>query len=274
MRKDFYDIIGEMNFNIIKEYETLLALFEEEKMPFWGMTLKKYIDTHYFRSLKFRGTYISLDDFMDDFDLNIPSNELNDLFVFCEFLIAILPKSKLSENMYLKNYAMVILGNINIILERTNHKLVNISSTENKIIIIENNKITSLASEITGDTNVSFDILEYNHHALKGDLDKKKKILTSIGLYIEPILKSRALQKSGYKQLESDAGFVFNNFHIRHNNKEGAKSQEYITKLNVSELEEWYDKAYEIALAVIIINNHLKVESKLAELKSNYKWKT
>ncbi len=274
MRKNFYDIIGEMNFNIIKEYETLLALFEDEKMPRFNMTLKSFIDKYYFRSLKFRGTYVSLDDFIDDFELNIPTNELNDLFVFCEFLIAILPKGKLSENVYLKNYVAAIFGNIDVILERTNHKLVNISSTEDKMIIIENNKTATLASEITEDTNVSFDILEYNHHSLKGNLDKKKKILTSIGLYIEPILKSRVLQKAGYKQLESDAGFVFNNFHIRHNNKEGAKAQEYITKLNTSELEEWYDKAYEIALAVIIMNNHVKVESELTELKSNYKWKT
>ena len=33
MRKNFYDIIDEMDFDTFKEYETLLSLFEDEYIP-------------------------------------------------------------------------------------------------------------------------------------------------------------------------------------------------------------------------------------------------
>lgn len=276
MRKTFFDIIENMEFDVYQEYKTLLQLFTKENIVLdrYYYTPAEYINENYFRELKLRGTFLSLYDFMNAYELNVASDDLNDLFILCEFLIAILFDENLVYNTSLSEARRITKANINVILEKTNHKLVDISQDDNKkLIIVENNKAATLASEISDDMSVSFDILEYNHYALKGDLGKKKKILASIGLYIEPILKSKVLQNSGYKQLESDAGFVFNNFHIRHNNKEGAKAQDYIVKLTDAELEEWYDKAYDIAIAVIIMSEHLKVETEISELKSKYAWK-
>ena len=137
---------------------------------------------------------------------------------------------------------------------------------------MEKNKAATLAAQLVDDEVVAFELIEYNHFALKGDLEGKKKLLFSLAAYIEPILKSKVLQKSGYKQLESDAGFLFNNFHIRHNNKVGAKAQDYITTVKDAKLEEWYDKAYEVALSVIIINDYLTIGQDIADIKSKHVW--
>lgn len=164
-----------------------------------------------------------------------------------------------------------ILGNINHILDRTNHELA--TDPDGNSIIVEKNNATTLAAQLVDDNIIAFKLIEYNHFALKGDLEGKKKLLLSIAAHIEPILKSHILQQNGYKQLESDAGFIFNNFHIRHNNKEGANEQPYIKAVSDADLEEWYDKAYEIALSVIIINDYMAIGKDIANIKRQYTWK-
>ena len=51
-------------------------------------------------------------------------------------------------------------------------------------------------------------------------------------------------------------------------------TEEYIQSLSNNELENWYDKADDMALAVIIASVCVPVQDELAELKKNYKWKT
>ena len=67
---------------------------------------------------------------------------------------------------------------------------------------------------------------------------------------------------------------MLNCFHVRHNNKDGAKAQDYIVTLSEKELEEWYDKLYNAIISVIIINDHISAQTELATLKTSYNWKT
>ncbi len=277
MRKNFYEILSEMQFDVSREYATLLRLFQvEATVPMGGyiQPLAVYVDKVYFRTLPFRGGFVSLNEMMSAIPIKPGTRNLDDLFVLCEFLVALLPEKRLIEDGLIRKQGMTIIENIFYILDKTNHELTQLPGSDERMIITEKNKGTTLAVEIVGDAEIAIDLIEYNHFALKGDLSAKKKILSSIGMYIEPILRSKALQNAGYRKLESDTGFVFNNFHIRHNNKEGAKAQDYVLTLSNEELEDWYDKAYEMAISVIIINDHLPTESKLAELKRNYHWKT
>ena len=115
-----------------------------------------------------------------------------------------------------------ILQNIFTILDKTNYELHEIEG--NKFIIVEKNKATSQAVEIVTEEAIAINLIEYNHFQLKSDLQGKKKILLILANYIEPILKSRKLSDGGFTNLQSDLGFVLNNFNIRHNNKEGKKS--------------------------------------------------
>lgn len=275
-RKNFYDLLSNMKFSYTDEYSALICLFKEEKCV-WNrysyVSVFEYVDNHYFRSLPFRGSYLNVSALMNDLKLyDAPFVNLDSLFLLCEFLIAILPEEIIKHNADLEKQAQVIFENIFSILEKTNHKLFEIE--ENKFIVVENNKAATQAAEIVEDDNVSFDLIKYNHYALKGNLSEKKKILTSIGVYIEPILSNKTFRDSMYKNLLSDTRFVFNNFHIRHNNLTGPKAQEYTQSLKDDELENWYDKAYDLAIAVIIATECLPVQEELSELKKNYKWKT
>jgi hypothetical protein len=133
--------------------------------------------------------------------------------------------------------------------------------------------MTTQAVELITDNVVAIDMIEYNRFSMKGNLAGKKKALMSIANYIEPILRAKTLQNGGHKQLESDMGFLLNNFHVRHNNKTGAKAQDYIVSMSDSELETWYDKIYNTELAVIIMSEQIAITSELQELKQKYSWK-
>ena len=275
MRKTFYELLNEREFSAYNEYEKLLNLFFIEKSVAVNRyldTVENYIDNNYFRTLPFVGSISSVQELFNELHLKYARDDLDDLFLLCETLLALLPESEIEKDSRFRRQANSIFKNIEYILAKTGHEISE-DRDGNKIITIKN-KATMLAAEIVEDEEVSFDLIEYNHFALKGDLTTKRKILSTIGIYIEPILRDRTFKESKYKDLISDTGFVFNNFHIRHNNKQGAKSQEYIENIDDSELETWYDKAYDLALAVIITYECRKSQDQLSELKRTYHWKT
>ena len=280
MRRTFFDILNEMPFDIMGEYEKLLDLFFSEESIWCGSyfrTMSEYIDDKYFRILPIRGSARDVDELAESVGIikNKFSNDLNDLFVFCEFLLAMMPEHCISieKNSYYAKHMLTIIDNIDYILEKTNYERKKSPKYDDNYIIVEKNKATTLAAEIVEDIEVAYDLIEYNHYALKGDLEGKKKILFALGVYVEPILASKELSKNGYGTLESDAGFMLNNFHIRHNNKEGKKANDYIAAISDEDLEELYDKTYEAILSVIIINEHIPVSKENKTLKQTYTFK-
>lgn len=277
MRKNFYQLLAQRTFDARKEFSTLWTLFCLEKCYFTGFgsgyTMSYWVDQKLFRDLPFRGSFTTLKSMMDEFGIQERSYvDIDKLFLFCELLIAVLPTRNVSYDQYLSKQRQTIFENIAYILEQTNHEVR--TDPNGNSIIVEKNKTATLASQLVEDEVLAFELIEYNHFAIKGDLESKKKLLFSIAAYIEPILRSKVLQNNGYKQLESDAGFLFNNFHIRHNNKVGPKAQDYITTIKDSDLEEWYDKAYEVALSVIIINDYLTIKQDIADIKTKYTWRS
>lgn len=275
MRMNLYDLLSQREFNAQREYIALWKLFCVEESVIYNRyhySLLKYIDMEYFRELPFRGSFCSLSDLLEALRFgNRSIIDTDRLFLFSELLIAVLSYPCPIVPTGFESQKKTILGNIGYILERTNHEVWN--DENNRAIIVEKNKLTTIAAEVVSDKAVAFDLIEYNHFAIKGHLDEKKKLLTSIANYIEPILRSNVLQNVGYRALQSDAGFIFNNFHIRHNNKEGTTKQDYIASLSDSDLEEWYDKAYEIAMAVIIVNDYLSIHAEIDDLKRQYTWR-
>ena len=276
MRRNFYKLLSERSFDAKKEYAALWKLFCVEQCntsAFSPYPMVAWINDKYFRDLPFRGSFVSLEDMMDELGIQARSAvNIDKLFLFCELLYAVLPGRGMTKDPKIINLKNTILQNIGYILEHTNHEFA--KDPNGNTIIVEKNKAATLASQLANDDVVAFELIEYNHFALKGDLEGKKRLLFSIAAYIEPILKSKVLQNNGYKQLESDAGFLFNNFHIRHNNKVGSKAQDYITTVKDPDLEEWYDKAYELALSVIIINDYLTIKQDIVDIKSKYTWRS
>ena len=280
MRRTFFDILDSTNFDFRKEYAKLKELFyEEASVPYGGYLtpLADYIERTYFRELEIRRGCTDLDDFACKANVSKyhSCTDLDSLYVFCEFLYAVLPEEQIKKqrSQFLTNQVNTIKGNIKHILEKTNHELKMSPKYNNNYIIVEKNKATTLAAEIVEDIETAYDLIEYNHYALKGDLETKKKILAALGTYIEPILTSKVLSANSYGSLESNVGFMLNNFHIRHNNKEGKKANDYIASISDNDLEVLYDKTYSAILAVIIIYDHISASKEIKTLKDTYTFK-
>lgn len=273
-RKNLYEILSNMNFNVYSESKTLVDLFENEKEWYNGHyseSLMEYIDNNFFREMTIRGTYIDIETMMTDLGILYSSSNLDTLFTLCEFFLHIFSYHNLFSKRAIKQVE-VILHNINVIMDKTNHSIHQIG--DNQFIVVKKNVASIETSEIVTNEHISNEIMRYNHFAIKGDLEEKRQILNNIGQYIEPILKSRKLGQAGYKEIESNMGFLLNNLHIRHNNKEGAKAQEYTMNLKKFELEDWYNKIYDLSLIVIMLNEHLSVQEEIKSLKKDYHWKT
>jgi len=115
------------------------------------------------------------------------------------------------------------------------------------------------------DEKTAIKILGYNHHLMKGDLDKKREALVAIGRQVEPTFPKL---KKYNPDLESDIGFLLNQLNIRHNNLEGMRKSEYLEKLNDKELEEWYDHTYDVLLYAILTLNYMNLKQEIKELKT------
>lgn len=277
-RKNLYEVLNELDFDTEKEYDRLWDLINEKKMKFYhtSISLLDYINIFTLEKLTIRGTANSIDDLLEDIELDEHGYSIDHLYLLSEFILALKPglQQENDEYQYLLDIAIKIFdkaySNITEICRRTNHE---IFDNDGKPIIVEKNKLTSHAVELVDNSALSLSIIEYNHYAMKGHLEEKKSILLQIGSFLEPIFKEHVLQKAGYVKLESDARFLLNNFHIRHNNKDGKSAQEYIVSLSDDELENWYDKVYNTLLSIIIINEQIDIDNELNYLKQNYKWK-
>ena len=274
MRRNFYELLSQREFKISRECETLWRLFCVELCYYAhpnAYSLSQWIEREHFRSLSFRGSFTSLSSMMEELGIrSCYTTDIDVLLLFCELIYAVIPWNLKAYQSTVRKQIETITHNINYILEQTNHEFR--TDSEGRNIIVEKNKAATLAAELVDNDIVAFELIEYNHFALKGDLEGKRKLLVSIAAYIEPILGDHTLQNNGYKKLESDAGFLFNNFHIRHNNKVGNTAKAYITSISNNELEEWYDKAYEVALSVIIINDYLSINQEISNIKTTYSW--
>lgn len=273
-RKTIYEILSNMNFDVYNESKTLMHLFKNEKEWYNGHyseSLMQYIDNNFFREMTIRGTYINIETMMTDLGILYSSSNLDTLFTLCEFFLHIFSYHKLFSKRAIEQ-VNVILQNIYLIMDKTNHVIHKIG--DKQFVIVKKNMASIETAEIVTDEHISNEIMRYNHFAIKGDLEEKRQILNNISQYVEPILKSRKLGQAGYKEIESNMGFLLNNLHIRHNNKEGAKAQEYTVNLKNSELEDWYNKIYDLSLIVIMLNEHLSVQDEIKSLKNNYNWKT
>ena len=90
MRKNLFDILQNMELNVVREYTTLYDLFFIEKSVHSGryLPIADVIDGRYFRSMSIRGTFTSIGSMMYALGLGEVSVKLDELFLLCEFLLS------------------------------------------------------------------------------------------------------------------------------------------------------------------------------------------
>lgn len=270
-RRNFADILKEADVDICREYGRLFNLFyiEYVKLGPTTRTLKDYCDI-YFRDIPFVRRCISLKDFDETYGFNFvesPSNIDIDLLVsFCEYSLNLL--SPIVNNFLIVCSEVADLGRkyINQVFNVIDS--IGYMSTFNKdvgvtIFVPQNAPAITVAETLPKD--LSYKVIEYNHHSLKGNLKGKADILRDLADQLEP--RENDLKKID-EQFKKDLFYLLNNINIRHNN------EDKISNINEKELEEWYDYTYDMSLLAFMMlekKNHkneiLELKKKLGDIK-------
>lgn len=263
MRRVFADVLKGGGVNIEKEYYRLYDAFYDRRIGIHNSC------AGYFMEMPFRGTCVSLEDFDEFYGFNFESNptnfDLDYLIEFCEYSYNLV--------LYIPDFGAHNYGGINSkdsyiqqiekVVELTNHQIV--FDDDGIAIIVPKSSVVNLVSEIVPE-NISYKIIEYNHHSMKGNLASKQ---STIKLLADQLEAKRTELKKQNGKLTDDLFFLFNNLNIRHNNID-PKSNSYkktVADMTDEELEEWYDRTYDMCLYAFMTLDQADYGRKIKELK-------
>ena len=273
-RIPFSQVLKTAAIDIRREYDRLYGMFCVQKfqdMVGAGSSLKDYCATYFVR-LPFRGTCVSLDDFDDfygySFEKNPSTFDIEYLVSFCEY----------SYNLAIYNQNAIYGGGIVGIGDPMQFYVQQVLTVIETIGYMPNNQngITDFvpkdqaaisAAEIV-DPALSYRIIEYNHHSMKGDLERKKATLIALADKLEP---KRAKLKQVSGSLESDLFYLLNSVNVRHNNADqGGKNYiHFVADMKDGDIEQWYDDMYQMCLLAFLELDHLERKERVKQLKED-----
>lgn len=269
--KSKYDIANEINkINDIFNSNTCYINRKFSNKPDY-FTIEQVVDEVCIHLWKQRGSCLNCKEIKDN--LNIPlqfnsKTSIEVLIISLEYYLNIINLFliKKPNHIHLIDSFHVLIDNINLLLEHINYQFKNIKNEE-KVIIIPNQPEVNAVAE-TSSEETALAILMYNHHAYKGDIEGKRKLLYQIALEYEPFLSNPI---NGFKDFYEKANGLLNNLHIRHNNQNEEDNKNTIINLNEKELEKWYDELYQLILFCVFIKDNLERKSHVDEFLKSIK---
>ena len=219
--------------------------------------------------MPFRKTCLSLDDFDDFYGMYFeknPSNfNLDYLILFCEYTYNL---ALYMQPMGMFGY-MGALPQNQLYLQQVSKVIESIGympmKDGNVTIFVPKSAEAIAVSEIV-EPSLSYKVIEYNHHALQGNIEGKKSILLLLGDKLEA---QRAKLKQINKRLEDSIFTLLNNLNLRHNNID-TDSKEYnsfVAAMSKNEIESWYDEVYQLCLLAFLEIDNIDRTRKVKELK-------
>lgn len=275
MRKTFEEVLKSAKFDVSLEYKRLHKLFYEELNAgvYINCYHQKYTTTYdffnrneIFRTIKFRGTALDLDDFENSYPFSfkhkLDTDSIDDLISFCEFIINLFyGYPKLNSDERIKTIAQMFLEQINRIIEAAGY----MSCKETELFCFVPKDIAAISvSEIIDSPN-SYKVIFYNHYSLKGNIPEKKKIIRQFADLLEPQQKKL---KEINNTLATDLFNCFNNLNIRHNNadKSSSKYNPLFETISDSALEYLYDEVYQLCLLAFLEIDNVKRKQFIEEM--------
>jgi len=291
MRSNIFERLQESGYCIDSEIRKIHTLFDSNVLQIKQVnhyaskpeTFQRAVDMFAFHSWKQRGSLLNLYEFKEKVGIieiqglieAYPKQEITDgdkIMLYLEYILNIfLLALKVREKEYhihnFENYRVIfddikinmLRENIDIMLDNLNfgHHLI---KDDEKIIITEKNAAVTAASEIVAQ-ELLIPTIEYNHHLLQGNIERKQEILKKFADDLEP---KRKELKNLNQTTEDTLFYMFNKLNIRHNNSD----IEIVANMDDEELEGWYDEIYQLILyCYLILDNKPRVD-KLKDLKS------
>ena len=276
MRKNIFQIIEE-NDDLGRKIERIVQLFQTEQLVVLqtnngkeSYTMKAVMDEGLFKMWKQRGYCVDVDDFLDslDFDELCENDDMESFVMIVEvvynfwmLIYTQIYKRTIPNFKQVDCYDFLrIRKMLDEYLSQCNHRAVHYPDEE-KVLIIPDNEAVTAVMEIV-DAPLDMEVLHYNHHSLKGNLNAKKSVLRNLGDALE--LRRKELHKID-STLEATIFHILNSMGIRHMN---AKNEANVVKVG-DDLEYWYDELYQMMLLAFLRMDNVKRMNKYEEeLKS------
>lgn len=268
---NIFEILAKRNIRPTDEFRRLVKLFNGQwEKGLYGKESLKDVVNGCLPLLPIRQSFLTVDEILTE--LNISENtpygvEWETLFKYCELLKNLINQAQtyIRKNKNAPSIAQVIVDNTKVILEKTNHEWRQIKEG---YVIVDKNPATTEAIECLEEKNadLALNMIEYNRVLLKGNLQRKREILSNMAGYVEPL--QNLFKGTAYSSLYSDSRNMVNNLNVRHNNSGKNSVPEYAKNWGDREYEEWYDNAYHTMLMVILAKKQLEITQAFNKLKS------
>ena len=258
-RKNLSQILKDAKIDYRREYDRLYQIFYELGTG-RGDDVLRDACAGAFWNMPMRGTCLSLDDFDEVYGINFEKKpedfDLNYLLNFCEYTYNLIIYTSFSQWEYgLYSPKNVFQNQLNKVLELINYEFIDDNDTGVSILVPRKQEAIAVAEIV--DKKLSYSVLEYNHHGLKGNLEKKKTILKFMADDIEP--QRKAL--NGINKTLADNLFQMLQKFVRHNNEDNP----YIKGLSPEELESCYDDIYQMWLLAKLEIDNLERKKRVEE---------
>lgn len=273
MRKNFAEILKEVHIDLKEEYQKLYdMLFGKHLHTQEGALISVHDELgNTFNNFYFRGTCLSIEEFdhKNGFEFQIePENfSIDTLISICEYIYNMLNAYQAVG--YLGPFMQIInvqfcLSQINAVIEAVGYMY----SVENGFTVFVEKSPAAISVAETMPEGMSYKVIAYNHHSMKGNLEAKRNTLFLLSDMLEP--KRPKLERID-SRFASDLFYAFNNFNIRHNNADfngKSKFSQVIANMNNAELEYWYDETYQMCLLAFLRLEQAERKVKFDEVKS------
>lgn len=267
-RKTFAQVLKDANVDIEREYDRLYQLFYKFKIPESGSpatTLYEMCE-YGFMSFPHRGTCLSLDDFNDFYGFNFeqkPSNFNEDYLInFCEYTYNLAVFQQGAVILPFLSPATQYIQQVLKVIESIGYMQLNEGAITT---FVPKSQPAIVVSEMLP-KDLSYKVIEYNHHLMKGNLKRKQATLKLLADQLE----GKRKELSGLnKSLMDDLFYLFNKMNIRHNNTDPDSSvyKKKVAEMSTEELEEWYDRTYDMCLYAFMTLDQADRNSKMKTLK-------
>ena len=190
--------------------------------------------------------------------------DINEFLLYCEMMLnmfSFLSKTRATFN---SDRILTIIDTINFDLDKINHK--SFMDKNQRIFIVQKDAAATAVADVV-ETDLGDAIILYNHHLLKGDIEKKKAIIKKIADALEP---KRSALRTQCSEIENNFFYMVNNFNIRHNNcdpSDKSKYNEMFATLSSKEQEDWYDDIYQEGLMAFLSLEHTDRNERIKEFR-------